>query len=190
MPVIAIMLVLGGLGGVSNWIIAPTKGLLVAAQDGNLPLCFQKSNQYGAPTLMIVGQAVIVTLLSSFFLFMPSVNGSYWLLTALAAQLYMLMYLLMFATGIMLRLKAPQHPRAFRIPGGLFGMIAVAGIGSLGALTTLVVSFMPPEGIDVGSVARYEVMLIVGLLIMCSPPLVATYVQRRRRRLTRAAECS
>src|SRR5690606_30062831 len=28
MPVVAVMLVLGGLGGVSNWIIAPTKGLL------------------------------------------------------------------------------------------------------------------------------------------------------------------
>ena len=37
MPIIAVSLIIGGMGGVSNWIVAPTKGLLVAAQDGHLP---------------------------------------------------------------------------------------------------------------------------------------------------------
>lgn len=179
MPVVAIMLVMGGLGGVSNWIIAPTKGLLVAAEEGNLPLSFQKANRHGAPIAMLISQAVIVTFLSTLFLFMPSVNGSYWLLTALAAQLYMLMYLLMFIAAIKLRISAPNHERAFRIPGGLAGMIIVAGIGIVGTLTTLGVSFMPPEGINVGSVVRYELTLIIGLLLMCSPPFIMTWVQRR-----------
>ncbi len=182
MPVVAIMLVLGGLGGVSNWIIAPTKGLLVAAQDGNLPQVFQRVNQQGAPVGMLIGQAVIVTILSGLFLFMPSVNGSYWLLTALAAQLYMLMYLLMFVAAIRLRLTAPNHPRAFKIPGGLLGMYIVAGIGMIGVLTTLVVSFMPPDGIDVGSVLRYELTLIIGLTLMCSPPFIAYGLQVRRKK--------
>ncbi len=180
MPIIAIMLVMGGFGGVSNWIIAPTKGLLVAAQDDNLPPIFQRVNQQGAPVTMLVGQAIIVTVLSSLFLFMPSVNGSYWLLTALAAQLYMLMYLVMFLAAIKLRIKAPNHPRAFRIPGGLLGMYAVAGVGMIGVLTTLVVSFMPPEGINVGSVGRYEFTLILGLLLMCSPPFIGNWLQKNR----------
>lgn len=174
MPVIAVMLVLGGLGGVSNWIIAPTRGLLVAAQDGNLPAGFQRRNRREAPVVMLVGQAVIVTLLSTLFLFMPSVNGSYWLLTALAAQLYMLMYMLMFVAAVVLRVKLPHHPRAFRIPGGLLGMCMVAGIGMIGTLATLIVSFMPPEGINVGSLLRYELTLICGLFVMCLPPFVAT----------------
>ena len=180
MPVVAMMLVMGGLGGVSNWIIAPTKGLLVAAQDGNLPPFFQRTNRQGAPVVMLVGQAIIVTVLSSLFLFMPSVNGSYWLLTALAAQLYMLMYLMMFVAAIKLRLKAPNHHRAFRIPGGLLGMFVVAGTGIIGVLTTLAVSFMPPDGIDVGSVSRYESTLIFGLLLMCSPPLISSWLRARR----------
>ena len=180
MPVVAVMLVMGGFGGVSNWIIAPTKGLLVAAQDGNLPPLFQRTNRQGAPVVMLVGQAIIVTLLSSLFLFMPSVNGSYWLLTALAAQLYMLMYLMMFLAAIKLRLKAPHHPRAFRIPGGLLGMLIVAGIGMIGVLTTLVVSFMPPDGIDIGSVSRYETTLICGLLLMCSPPFISSWLRGRK----------
>ncbi len=180
MPVVAIMLVMGGFGGVSNWIIAPTKGLLVAAEDGNLPPLFQRTNTHGAPVVMLVGQAVIVTVLSSLFLFMPSVNGSYWLLTALAAQLYMLMYLLMFVAAIKLRLKLPHHFRAFRIPGGMFGMFAVGGIGMIGVLTTLVVSFMPPDGIDIGSVSRYECTLVTGLLLMCLPPFISSRMQSRR----------
>ena len=180
MPVVACMLVMGGFGGVSNWIIAPTKGLLVAAQDDNLPPLFQRVNQQGAPSIMLIGQAIIVTLLSSLFLFMPSVNGSYWLLTALAAQLYMLMYLLMFIAAIKLRFKAPNHPRAFRIPGGILGMLMVAGTGMIGVLVTLMVSFMPPDGINVGSVSRYEITLIVGLLTMCSPPFISNWLMARR----------
>lgn len=179
MPVVAVMLVLGGLGGVSNWIIAPTKGLLVAAEEGNLPEIFQRTNSRGAPVVMLYTQAIIVTLLSALFLFMPSVNGSYWLLTALAAQLYMLMYFIMFIAAIKLRLKAPNHPRLFKIPGGMAGMLFVAGVGIIGVLTTLAVSFIPPEGMNIGSIARYEMLLIGGLILMCAPPFISSWLQSR-----------
>ncbi|MDI9818912.1 MULTISPECIES: APC family permease [unclassified Legionella] len=185
MPVVALMLVMGGLGGVSNWIIAPTKGLLVAAEDDNLPAAFQKTNRHGAPLVMLMTQAVIVTVLSGLFLFMPSVNGSYWLLTALAAQLYMLMYLIMFAAAIKLRLSLPEHPRAFRIPGGMPGMLLVGGVGIVGVLTTLAVSFIPPEGINVGTVARYESILIIGLILMCLPPFISSKLLSRQAALQR-----
>ena len=178
MPLVAVMLVLGGLGGVSNWIIAPTKGLLVAAEDGNLPAVFQKVNKHGAPVVILVGQAVIVTLLSTLFLFMPSVNGSYWLLTAMAAQLYMLMYLLMFCAAIKLRLAAPEVPRVFRVPGGFPGLLCVALIGILGTSTTLAVSFLPPNEINVGNITRYELTLIVGLALLCTPPFFAGIWQK------------
>lgn len=172
MPVVAVMLVLGGLGGVSNWIIAPTKGLLVAAQDGNLPARFQKTNRQGAPVAMLIGQAVIVTLLSTLFLFMPSVNGSYWLLTALAAQLYMMMYMMMFAAAIKLRFKYPHHPRPFRIPGGAIGFLLVSFMGMMGTAATLLVSFIPPSDINVGNISRYELILLAGLFFMCLPPFI------------------
>lgn len=180
MPFVAVMLVMGGLGGVSNWIIAPTKGLLVAAEDGNLPPLFQKTNAKDAPVVMLIAQAVIVTILSTLFLFMPSVNGSYWLLTAMAAQLYMLMYLLMFFSVIKLRFSAPDVMRVFRIPGGLVGLLIVAGIGIIGTLVTLAVSFIPPDGIDVGGVFHYELTLIIGLVVMCAPPFIAVAWQKRQ----------
>ncbi|MGQ3888370.1 APC family permease [Legionella sp. CNM-1927-20] len=178
MPVIALMLIMGGLGGVSNWIIAPTKGLMVAAAEGNLPQVFRRSNASGAPIVILITQAVIVTGLSALFLFMPSVNGSYWLLTALAAQLYMLMYLIMFAAAIKLRISYPKQQRLFKIPGGLLGLVTVSGVGIIGVLITLIVSFMPPENINIGSITRYELTLISGLIIMCLPPFISAKFYR------------
>lgn len=177
MPIIALMLIIGGLGGVSNWIIAPTKGLLVAAHDGHLPKILQKENTKGAPVLLLIAQAVIVTMLSTLFLLMPSVNGSYWLLTVLAAQLYMLMYLLMFFAAIKLRFTMPDHRRPFKIPGGKAGMLIVASMGIIGSLTPLAVSFIPPKEINIGSVANYQLILICGLILMCSPPFFTAWYQ-------------
>lgn len=172
MPLIAIMLVMGGLGGVSNWIIAPTKGLLVAAEDGNLPPICKQTNARGAPIFMLVSQAILVSLLSTLFLFMPSVNSSYWLLTALAAQLYMLMYIMMFVAAIKLRVTAKQPRQGFRIPGGLPGLLFVALMGLIGTIATIIVSFLPPDSMNIGSIARYECTLIVGLVIMLLPPFI------------------
>lgn len=188
LPLIAVFLVLAGLGSVSNWIIAPTKGLLVAAQEGNLPRTFQKENRFGAPVWILIYQAIIVSALCSVFIYMPSVNGSYWLLTALTSQLYMLMYILMFAAGIWLRHKNPEQARPYRVPGGQrWGMWLVSGAGILGSIVTIVVGFFPPTGVQVGSIARYETLLTVGLIAMCLPPFVA-YRYRRKAWLSTAVQ--
>ncbi len=170
MPLVAIMLIIGGLGSVNNWIIAPTKGLLVAALDGNLPPHLQKTNQQGAPSYLLIYQAIIVSLLSMAFLFMPTINSAYWLLTALASQLYMLMYIVMFLTAIKVRINFPNSDAKFKIPGGMIGLVSVALLGLLGSLTTLLVSFIPPDIISSNTVVRYEFSLIIGLIGMSLPP--------------------
>jgi amino acid transporter len=183
MPFVAIMLVLGGLGGVNNWIIAPTAGLMVAGKDHNLPGFFLKKNKHGAPVTLLVTQALIVTVLSFLFIFMPSVNGSYWYLTALAAQLYMLMYCLMLLAAIVLRYRHPKHPASFRIPGGIGGVIGVCGAGIAGVVVTFIVSFMPPNDIDVGNIAHYVMALVTGLVLMCAPPFLSYGWMNRRGRM-------
>jgi amino acid transporter len=178
LPVIAAMLVLGIMGSVSNWIIAPTKGLLVAAKDGNLPQHLCKENKHQAPTAILIYQAVIVSIVSLVFLLMPSVNSSYWLLTVLAAQLYMFMYLLMFAAGIVLRLREPTRESAFRVPGGTFGLVLVGLMGIVGSLATVIVGFIPPDNIQIGSLFFYESLLVTGLISMCIPPFIFLRAQR------------
>ena len=89
------------------------------------------------------------------------------------------MYIIMFAAAIKLRLKQPEVERVFRIPGGLPGLIGVAAIGLIGTLTTLVVSFMPPDEVNFGSLFTYETTLVIGLIIMCLPPFIFSSYQRR-----------
>lgn len=180
LPFVALMLVIGGMGGVNNWIIAPTRGLLVAAEDSKLPNHMRRKNISGAPSVLLLYQALIVSAVTMVFLLMPSVNGSYWLLTALAAQLYMLMYILLFAAGIRLRYSKTPTNDGFKIPGGNWGMWIVAGAGLIGAVTTLVIGFIPPSNIKIGGELHYEELLITGLIIMSLPPFVLYLIKKGR----------
>ncbi len=170
MPFIAVMLVVGGMGSVNNWIIAPTRGLVFAMRDGQMGPSLSRENRHGAPYALLIWQAVIVSIVSLVFLLLPSVNGSYWLLTALASQLYMLMYILLFAAAIQLRYKNTERRPGFLIPGGSFVMWIVAGAGLFGSLVTLFVGFIPPTNLSIGSPLEYELLLIGGLLTMSIPP--------------------
>lgn len=181
LPIMAVILVIGGLGGVNNWVIAPTRGLQLAIRDVGFSRTFSKNNRHGAPQALLIFQAVIASLISIVFLLMPSVNGSYWLLTVLTSQLYMLMYLILFAAGIRLRYKKIPRQKGFMLPGKTRGMWIVGGAGLIGSFITLLVGFIPPGNINVGSVAHYEMLLLLGLLVMSLPPLVVYYWHARRR---------
>lgn len=172
MPLIALMLVLGGLGSVNNWIIAPTKGLLVAANEGCMPESLRGTNKHGAPTTLLVYQAIIVSVLCAAFLLLPTINSAYWFLTALAAQLYMIMYLMMFITAIKLRLQNPDKKAAFKVPGGTKGLTLVSSVGILSTVTTIIISIFPPADVDIHSMSRYIFSLLLGCFILCIPPLL------------------
>lgn len=172
LPFVALTLVIGGMGSVSNWIIAPTRGLLLATQDGYLPKHFAQENRFAAPKALLIYQALIVTAVTMVFLLLPTINASYWLLTALSAQLYMLMYILMFAAALRLRYRAADRRHGFQIPGGRWGIIGVSVTGTIGSIMTFIVGFIPPGNIQTGGVFFYESLLIIGLLLMSAPPFI------------------
>lgn len=177
MPLVGALLILGGLGGVNNWIIAPTRGLLIASKDGTMPPHLQKENRYGAPQNLLIWQAIISSILTMAFLLLPSVNAAYWLLTALASQIYMLMYILMFASAIYLRTKCPDRPRSFRIPGK-YGMNIIAGMGIFACIITTIIGFFPPKFIHIGGLLHYESLLVGGLIIMILLPVICYKLRR------------
>ncbi len=171
-PVVTVMLVLGSLGSMISWIISPAKGLLQAAEDGFLPAFLSKENKNGVASSILIIQAVVVSLICLAFLLMPSVNGSYWLLTDLSTQLYMLMYVLMFAAAITLKYKFSDQSRPFAVPGGKMGMWIVCLLGLTGTIITLIVGFFPPDGINVGGTLHYELVFAGGILVMLLPLLI------------------
>jgi len=168
-PVIAVALLMGSIGGMMNWIISPAKGLMQAAEQGYLPKFFQTQNNNQVPSHLLITQAILVSVICLVFLLMPSVNGSYWLLTDLSTQLYMLMYILMFAAAYFIYYKYAHLPKKFTIPGGQIGCWVTCLLGMTGSLVTLVVGFFPPSNINVGGALHYEVLFIVGMVLLLLP---------------------
>jgi len=168
--VIALLIVLGGLGGVSAWIIGPTKGLLISARDGSLPKIFGQVNRYGAPVAILITQGIIFTLLSSAFILFDSINAAYWLLSDLCAQIALLVYVFMFAAAIKLRYSQADKPRSYKIPGGNGTMWLVSGIGILCCLVAMGIGFVPPTQIPVGNTVIFESFLIGGLFVFVALP--------------------
>lgn len=168
-PVITGMLLIGSLGNMTSWIISPVKGLLQAAQTGYLPPFLMQENKHGVASNLLITQAVLVTFICLAFLLMPSVNGSYWLLSALSTQLYMIMYVLMFVAAICLKYKLPTQAKAFSIPGGIKGMWTVCITGLIGCAITLIVGFIPPTSINVGSAFQYDLIFTSGIIAMILP---------------------
>ncbi|MDE3046127.1 MAG: amino acid permease [Verrucomicrobiota bacterium] len=171
-PLIAGVTTFGALGMMSTWIVGPSRGLLATAEDGELPPFFHKVNSNHMPVNILITQAIIVSALSLVFLFMPSVNSSYWILVALASLLYMIMYILMFLAALRLRYKKPHIPRLYQVPGGLPGLWILCLIGIAGSAFGFVISFFPPSQLDTGAILPFETFLIGAAILFCGLPFL------------------
>ncbi len=180
-PVLTLLIVVGSVGLIINWLIAPAKGLLHAAEFGYLPPFFSKLNKHGAASRILIAQAILVSFFCLAFLLIPSVNGFYWFLTDLSTELYMFMYVIMFFAALHLRKKLPAKRDAFRIPGGKWGMRTVCSLGLIGCFITLVVGYFPPDGIDVGTPLRYASMIFFGNILMIAPVLLFYWYKNSKR---------
>jgi amino acid transporter len=180
-PIMTAALVVGNLGGMVTWVISPAKGLLQASQSGFLPTFLAKENGNGVAANLLLVQAVLVSVFCVAFLLMPSVNGSYWLLSDLSTQLYMLMYVMMFIAAGALKLKFKPALEGFNIPGKKMGMGLVCLLGLMGCVVTLVVGFIPPSGINVGGFWHYEIIFIAGMLTMIVPVLGFYYYHSKEK---------
>ena len=177
--VLAICLTFGVLAQVVAWVGGPSKGLLQVGCAGYLPRFMQRTNKAGVQVGILLIQGAVVTLLSVFFVLLPSVQSAYQMISQLTIILYLLMYMLMFAAAIYLRYSEPSVPRTFRIPGGKsFGMWVVAGVGLIGSLLAFVFSFIPPGQIEVGSSALYVTLLVFGTLIFTGIPFIIYAVRK------------
>ncbi len=168
-PVLTVLIIVGSIGGIINWLISPAKGLLHAAEFGYLPAFFAKKNKWGVPSRILLAQAVCVSLTCVVFLLVPGVNAFYWFLTALSTELYMIMYILMFLSSLYLHYKVKKRLQVFKIPGGTPGIWATCILGLIGCLATIAVTFLPPSNIAVGSSYQYVGMIIVANAITISP---------------------
>jgi len=167
-PVLTVLILVGSIGGIINWLISPAKGLLHAAEYGFLPKFFRQTNRHGVAYPILIAQAILVSLFCLIFLLVPSVNAFYWFLTGLSTNLYMIMYVLMFLSAIKLYYCFEDRPISFRIPGKHIGLWTTALLGLIGCGITIFVGFFPPEDLLI-STTYYASLMIIGMTLMILP---------------------
>lgn len=172
LPLLGGCIILGALGGLSNWIIGPSKGFLFALQDLQIAPFLHRENVHRVPVALLLFQGLACTVLSLTFFLMPNTNTSYWVLTVLASQLYLVMYVLLFAAVFYLRIKFPHVPRAYMIPGGKIGVGIVCFLGLLSCISTIAIGFYPPAGMYENNAVGYATMIFGGFLLFSLPVVV------------------
>lgn len=175
---LALLIVIGSLGGMINWLISPAKGLLQASKFGFLPAFFAKQNASRVPVRILIAQAVLVSIFCLAFTFLPSINAFYWFLTALSTEMYMIMYVLMCAAAMKLG-RPTKESGTFCMVKGTRTLTILLGL--CGCISTIVVGFFPPSGIDVGSDLRYIFLIGAGNVVLILPAL---WLCRRKRALS------
>ncbi|MEV4939821.1 APC family permease [Streptomyces zaomyceticus] len=162
-PIAAVMLISASLGGMLTWLAGPSKGLLeISRQEGYLPPFLQKLNKYGIQQNILVTQGVVTSVIALMYAFIPNVSSVYWIFSTITTQVYLIVYLLMFAAAMKLRKSQPDHPRGYRVPA--IGLVCTVGL--LSSLAALAIGFVPPSQFGSGSVWSYVLMIGGGLTVL------------------------
>jgi len=155
-----------------SWISGPSRGLLETAKQGEIPPFMEKTNKNGMQINILLIQGVIVTVLTSLYFIMKNVSVAFFLLSAMTITLYLVMYILMYAAAIKLRITQPDLPRSYKVPGGIVGMCIVAGVGLIGVIFSLVVGFFPPSNLPIGNPKFYVGIVTAGMIIFIGLPVI------------------
>ena len=173
---VALLLALGVLAEISAWIVGPSRALLDTAHDGILPPSFKKVNKHGVSVKTVVIQAAIVTVWDAVLCGSIALSGgsssSVGYLTAigLTVVIYLVGYVLFFLGYFYLVFKKKSLRRSFQLPGGTPVKAAVAGVGLVMTVATLVISFFPSSNLTAQANQVYQATLLVAFAVSVAIP--------------------
>jgi amino acid transporter len=152
-----------GLGMFNALILSYSRLPLVLAEDGYLPKFFGRKLKSGAPWVAVLACALAWT---------ASLGLSFERLVTLDVMLYGLSLILEFIALVVLRVREPELPRPFRIPGGTVGA-ALIGV----APTVLIIAALVRNRSErMGSVSA----LTIGSILIAAGPVVYYFSRFRR----------
>jgi glutamate:GABA antiporter len=167
-----VLVIIGVLCGLASWSIGPAEGMRRVAADGHLNPWWGRTNRRGAPTSVLLLQATLGSVLALAMVFVNNINTYYWMLTALVAQTFLVMYFLMYISVVRLRITKPDAPRPFKIPGGKPGLVLVVGLGVVGAIFTFFLGFIPATHLSTSGTIAYVVVMAVGMIAIVGTPFL------------------
>ena len=163
--VMALLIVVGILASVVTWIPGPSRGLLMVGKEGYLPVALQKTNKQGMQVNIMIVQGIIVTVLALLFALSSSVQSVFWIFSAMAVQLYLIMYMIMFLAAMRLRKTKPDVARGFKTPA----MSLVGWVGFFASLAAFLIGFVEPSGNSFPQ-TTYALILVAGIVVLgCGP---------------------
>jgi amino acid transporter len=165
---------MSGLGMFNALVMSYSRLPLAMARDGMLPRVFTKINpKTGAPWVSILvcaaGWALCLGL-------------GFERLVTLDVMLYGASLLLEFITLVVLRIREPELPRSFRVPGGMAGAV-LAGVFPALLLILSVIHSGHEEVLGMNGVAFAALMILGGFVLY-----FATFAFRRGDRIPQASE--
>ena len=170
-----LIIALGILGEVNNWIPAPTRGFLVAGRDGMLPVFWQQENKHAAHHRILLFQGLLVSAISTLYLFQENVQTAFWLMNIIPTMLYVIMYLLMFAAAVQLRYTQPDVSRQYKVPLGNTGIWGLA----------IVFGFLPPAVVPESERSTYSFFVAIALAAFTAMPFLLFKLKRPQWRTAR-----
>jgi glutamate:GABA antiporter len=160
-PLIAIALAVGALAGMWTWLDGPSEGLLrIGREQGFLPPYFQRVNGKGIEVRILAAQGTVITVIALLYAFIPDVSRAYWIFAAMATQVYLIMYVLMFIAATRLRRSQPDRARGYRAPA--LGLLTLLGVVSSAA--ALVIGFVAPAQFGHSNPFVYAFLILAGIL--------------------------
>jgi glutamate:GABA antiporter len=169
---IALLLVIGSIGGVSSWIAGAARVPFAAGVDAAMPAAFATLHEkYRTPhvALIVQGLATTVLFLASVFVSIgggqTTIQEAYDIMVNLTILIYFLPYLYLFAAYVKLRTMTA-------------GAWLIAATGSLATLIAMALVFVPPPGTE--NVLNYEANLIGQAAVLIGIGMAFYWSARRR----------
>ena len=166
-PVIAALIVIGGLGQAGAWFAAGGRLPFVAGIDRFLPAAFGRLHpRYGSPHISLLVQAAVAVVFILLGQAGTSVRGAYDVLVSMSIISYFIPYLFIFAALVRLQ-REPAGPAVIRIPGGRRIAVVVASIGFLTTALSIVLALIPADdepnkALAVAKVGGLTLVLVAG----------------------------
>jgi glutamate:GABA antiporter len=175
-PIIAIGLVVASISGLLDWLGGPSTGLVqIGRERGYLPRYFQRVNANGVQVRILATQGVVITAIGLLYALVPTVSRAYWIFAALATEVYLIMYVLMFVAAGNLRRRQPGHPRGYRAPA----LITTCVVGVFASVAACIVGLLPPSQLGRANTPVYVCALLAAVLLIGVLPPTLLYRLRR-----------
>ena len=171
--VLTFLLVSGLVASLVQILGGPARGLAVAGRvGGNLPPTLQQENSQRMPVVLILGQAVISSVLCIGYQLLGSVQNAWFIFQVVQTNMTLIMYLMMFAAVVKLRFSSPTPLGPTASPASGSGLFGIVSLGVIVCLVGLIISLMPTVNANGMDPIEYWAVVGVGTVAFSAVPFL------------------